>query len=127
MSIFQSAITGSDGSVDPGYLGLYAVGATVLGSIPFALILATIRMFMLADHPLDLVGIAALIGAAGTCFGVAAGGVGLFRAGDKPRQDMVTSTATVSAPSAPAPAPIASVDLETAGRGVEPPKPKGKQ
>lgn len=117
MSIFRSAIQGPEGGVDAGYLGLYMVGAVVLGAIPATLALATIRMVIVPDHPLDLVGIAALIGAAGTCFGVAAGGVGLFRAGDKPHTPMVTSSAQVSAPANPAPAPLASDVLEQAGRG----------
>ena len=84
-AIFRSAVTGSDGTIDPGYLGLYVVMLLSLGSIPTAFLLAAVRMFILPDHPLDLVGIAAVIGGAGGAFGGAAAGVGLFRAGDKDR------------------------------------------
>lgn len=91
-SVFRSAITGDDGEVDAGYLGLYVVTAIVLGAIPSAILLAAVRMFLTPDHALDLVGIAAVIGAAGTCYGVAAGGVGLFRMGDKPRPGTATTT-----------------------------------
>lgn len=109
MSVFRSAIESPEGGVDAGYLGLYAVGATILGTIPFCLILVAVRMFVVDGHPLDLVGVAALIGAACVGFGTAAGGVGLFRAGDKPHVPMVTSSAQISAPADPAPAPIATL------------------
>jgi hypothetical protein len=85
-SIFRSAVTGPDGEVDAGYLGMYMIGVTILGAIPSALVLALVRMFLVADHPLDLMGVAAIIGSAGGCFGAAAAGVGLFRAGDKDRK-----------------------------------------
>jgi hypothetical protein len=103
--IFRSAVTGSDGTVDPGYLGLYVVMCTVLGAIPFALLLVAVRMFMVAEHPLDLVGVAAIIGAAGVTFGSAAVGVGVFRRGDQPHPNtQITSaqqtTTTVTQPEA---------------------------
>lgn len=85
--IFQSSIRGPDGEVDSGYLGLAVVTALVLGAIPSAVILVTARMIWVEGHPLDLVGLAAVIGACGGCYGAAAAGVGLFRAGDK---DVVT-------------------------------------
>jgi hypothetical protein len=86
-SVFRSAVTGPDGEVDAGYLGMYMIGVTILGAIPVALGLAAVRMFLVADHPLDLVGVAAIIGAAGGCFGAAAAGVGLFRAGDRDKRE----------------------------------------
>jgi hypothetical protein len=102
-SIFRSAVTGDDGSIDPGYLGLYAVMLTVLGAIPMTLILALVRLIIGRDHPLDLVGVAAVIASAGAAFGTAAGGVGLFRMGDKPHPNtQITSaqqtTTTVTQP-----------------------------
>jgi hypothetical protein len=104
-SIFRSAITDEHGDVDAGYLGLYVVIVIILGSIPAAIVLATIRMFILPDHPLDLVGIGAVIAGAGAAFGTAAAGVGLFRAGDKPRAGTETQTITAtSTTSTPAPA-----------------------
>lgn len=95
-SIFRSAITGDDDSVDPGYLGLYAVMLTVLGAIPFTLILALIRLFLAEGNPLDLVGVAAVIASAGAAFGTAAGGVGLFRMGDKPRPNTIIESSQQS-------------------------------
>ncbi len=91
-SLFRDAIT-ENGPVDPGYLGLYVAAATTLGSIPVALVLVGLRMWVAEGHPLDLVGVASIIGAAGTAFGLAATGVGLFRKGDKPTPNTVTSTA----------------------------------
>jgi hypothetical protein len=101
MSVFRSAITGSDGTVDPGYLGLYIVMLVCLGTIPATLTLVAVRLLMLPDHPLDLTGIAAIIAAAGGCFGAAATGVGIFRWGDRPHPNTVTTTAaqtTVTSP-----------------------------
>lgn len=83
MNVFQSTVTGSDGTVDPGYLGLFAVIVLILGMIPCAFVLAALRMFLEPGHPLDLVGLGAIIAGAGAAFGTAAGGVGLFRFGDK--------------------------------------------
>jgi hypothetical protein len=102
-SIFRSAVTGDDGTIDPGYLGLYAVMLTVLGAIPATLLLAAVRLGVSADHPLDLVGVAAVVASAGAAFGTAAGGVGLFRMGDKPHPNtQITSaqqtTTTVTQP-----------------------------
>lgn len=92
-SIFRSAVTSSeDNSIDPGYLGLYAVMLVVLGAIPVSLLLAMVRLIVADDHPLDLVGIAAVIASAGAAFGTAAGGVGLFRMGDKPHPNTVIET-----------------------------------
>jgi hypothetical protein len=82
-SVFRSAITGADGLVDAGYLGLFGVMLMVLGMIPFALMLTAIHMFISLDHALDLVGVAAIIASAGAAFGTAAAGVGMFRMGDK--------------------------------------------
>lgn len=104
-SVFRSAVTGDDGTVDPGYLGLYMVMMVVLGSIPATLFLAGVRLAIAPDHPLDLVGVAAVIASAGAAFGTAAGGVGLFRLGDKPRPNTVISSShqTTEAVTEPAP------------------------
>ena len=83
MSIFRSAIAGSDGAVDAGYLGLFVVMLLVLGTIPSAIIMVAVRMWLTPADPIDLTGLAAIVGAAGAAFGTAAAGVGLFRAGDK--------------------------------------------
>lgn len=92
---FHSAVRGPDGSVDPGYLGLYMVMVVCLGVIPMAFLLVAIKMFLEPGHPLDLGGLAAVIAAAGACFGTAATGVGIFRWGDRPTAG-TTTTATMS-------------------------------
>lgn len=102
MSIFRSAVVGEDGSIDPGYLGLYVVMLLCLGTIPSAVILVTVRLFLTTTHDLDLTGLAAVIAAAGACFGTAATGVGIFRWGDKPHAEVTTTTiaATTTTPAA---------------------------
>lgn len=136
MNIFRSAVTGDDGEIDAGYLGLFAVMVLMLGSIPVTLLLVTIRLFVADDHPLDLSGVAAVIGAAAVGFGASAGGVGAFRAGDKPHSGTTSSTvtkvvATGDAGSTPAaPLNVAVVDMpptqaaEAATDVVAPPKAK---
>jgi hypothetical protein len=118
MSVFRSAVTGEDGSVDPGYLGLYVVMLIVLGAIPSAIVLTGIAMFYSPGHKLDLVGLGAVIAAATAGFGTAAGGVGLFRMGDKSHAPAAASSSTttigadqsirqeiVTTPAEPGPAP----------------------
>lgn len=108
MSTFERAVT-ETGDVDPGYLGLYVVMAVVLGAIPAALVLALVHLVIGKDHPLDLLGIAAVISAAGVAFGGAAAGVGLFRRGDQPHPNTITTTATqqtVQQTVPPAPVPV---------------------
>jgi len=95
LKTFHSAIRGADGTVDPGYLGLYMVMVVCLGVIPMAVLLVAGRMFLEPGHPLDLGGLAAVIAAAGACFGTAATGVGIFRWGDRPAAGTAT-TATIS-------------------------------
>jgi hypothetical protein len=82
-TLFRSAVSLTDTSVDPGYLGLFAVMLLCLGIIPGAFILIGLRLWLVADHPLDLVGLAAVIAAACAGFGTAATGVGIFRKLDK--------------------------------------------
>lgn len=122
MPNLSSAIIGEDGTVDPGYLGLFVVMWMILGTIPIALILIGVRMFIITEHPLDLVGLAAIIGAAGTAFGAAAVGVGVFRRGDQPHASVATTTTTTTAstPAVPIPVAITPDTLQSAGRGVEP-------
>ena len=112
--LFRSAITGDDGSVDPGYLGLYAIMVTILGVIPVSLLLAGMRMFLVDGHPLDLVGVAAVIGGAGAAFGTAAGGVGVFRMGDKthgPMRQSASITNTEASPFRPASTTISTTSI----------------
>lgn len=131
MPNLSSAIIGEDGTVDPGYLGLFVVMWMILGTIPVALILIAVRMFLIAEHPLDLVGLAAIIGAAGTAFGAAAVGVGVFRRGDQPRPPPAppaTPDAIGNVAAAAAAAGASASDMESAGRGVERhPEPKRRK
>jgi hypothetical protein len=104
---YDSTTRGTDGTPDPGYSGLYWVGGIILIVIPWAFILLTIKFVLDPTHSLDLVGVAALITSAGACFGTAAAGVGLFRAGDRDRPGVVTShTETIVTPVPPAPAVV---------------------
>jgi hypothetical protein len=96
MSVFRSAVTGEDGSIDPGYLGLYVVMLIVLGAIPSAIVLTGIAMFYSPGHKLDLVGLGAVIAAATAGFGTAAGGVGLFRMGDKSHAPAAATSSTTT-------------------------------
>jgi hypothetical protein len=63
--------------------------------------------------------VAAIIGAAGTAFGAAAVGVGVFRRGDQPHVPVSTSKATLET-SSPATPGDPATPLEDAGRGFEP-------
>ncbi len=91
---FHSAVRGPDGTVDPGYLGLYMVMVISLGVIPVSVLLVAARMLLEPGHPLDLGGLAGVIAASGACFGTAATGVGIFRWGDKDRPAPGTTTTT---------------------------------
>lgn len=84
-SIFRSAITGDDGTVDPGYLAIYGVMFAVLGVIPFMCLIAAIAMFLDPAHTADLQGLGIGIGSLCTGAGVVIGAVGAFRMGDKGR------------------------------------------
>lgn len=85
MGVFRSAITGNDGSVDPGYLGLYWVMFVTTGSIPIMVAAALIAQYFDPLHAFEAQALGIGIGAACTGFATAAGAVGLFRMGDKER------------------------------------------
>jgi hypothetical protein len=95
MSVFRSAITDSDGSVDAGYLSLFWTMVVILNAIPCVLAMVAVKLWIDPAHPLDLSGIGLAIGGICTGFGAVCGAIGLFRAGDKPRPNTVT-TATSS-------------------------------
>jgi hypothetical protein len=129
MSVFRSAVTGEDGSIDPGYLGLYVVMLIVLGAIPSAIVLTGIAMFYSPGHKLDLVGLGAVIAAATAGFGTAAGGVGLFRMGDKSHAPAAASSSTTTISSADQSIRAArsrwSEARDVKGRAAEPPATTG--
>lgn len=85
MGVFKSAVTGSDGSVDPGYLGLFWVMFVTTGSIPVMVIAALFAQYFDPLHQFHAQELGIGIGAACTGFATAAGAVGLFRMGDKER------------------------------------------
>lgn len=101
VSIFRSAITGDDGTVDAGYLALYWTMAVTVSAVPFLLLVATLAIYHqpeLAPETIQSTGIA--IGAICSGAGVVIGAVGAFRMGDKPRAPIVQAAA---------PTPVAQV------------------
>lgn len=85
-SVFRSAITGTDGSVDPGYLALFWTMCFTVSAIPFLLIVSGVAAYHQPDKSGEIIqstGVA--IGAICTGAGVVIGAVGAFRMGDKPR------------------------------------------
>jgi len=97
-SVFQSAITGSDGTVDAGYLALFWTMAATVSAIPFMLLVGGLATYHQTDKAAEIIqstGVA--IGAICTGAGVVIGAVGAFRMGDKPRPGtQTTTTATAS-------------------------------
>jgi len=83
-SVFRSAITGADGTVDAGYLALFWIMAAVITMIPFMGIMTAVAMWFDPAHKFDVQGLGIGVGSACGGFGVAIGAVGAFRAGDKP-------------------------------------------
>lgn len=97
MSVFRSAVTGTDGSVDPGYLALFwaLVGWSIasLGLLAAGLFV----VFWKSGEPgaaIQNTGVA--LGAVSGGFATVVGAVGLFRAGDKPREAVSTVSLTAT-------------------------------
>lgn len=93
-SVFASAITGADGSVDAGYLALFWTMMATVTAIPFLLVICGLATFHLPEKSAEIIqstGVA--IGAICTGAGVVIGAVGAFRMGDKSRPG-TTTTAT---------------------------------
>ncbi len=84
-SIFRSAITDGNGDVDAGYLAMFALMALVVGAIPIMVIGAFLAMWFDPTHEFNVKDLGIGIGAVCGGFATAAGGIGMFRAGDKPR------------------------------------------
>ena len=85
-SVFRSAVEGSDGEVDAGYLALFWTMAATVSAIPWIAGVGgwvAMRDATQAGAILQNVGVA--IGAICTGAGVVIGAVGAFRMGDKPR------------------------------------------
>lgn len=92
MTIFRSAVTGADGTIDSGYLSLFGLMAVVITAIPFMCIFAAIAMVLDPAHRFDVQALGIGIGSVCTGFGVSVGAVGAFRMGDKERPGTVTTT-----------------------------------
>lgn len=85
MSVFRSAITGADGTVDAGYLALFSIMVAVVLLVPFMGIMAGLAMIWSPTHAFDVQGLGIGVGSVCGGFGVAVGAVGAFRMGDKER------------------------------------------
>lgn len=105
MSVFTSAVTGKDGTVDPGYLALFWSMAVTVSMVP---VVAAFCMIMAAKYPdkadVILGSLAMVVGALGAQSAAVIGAVGLFRAGDKSAYHPVPV----------APAPPVEVEIEGA-------------
>jgi len=105
MNLFDSAVRGTDGEVDAGYLALFCLMVVVLGVIPLMCLGALVQMWKSPTHLFDVQSLGIGVGAVCTGFAAAIGGVGAFRMGDKPRAPVVTPssvTATASGSTATA-------------------------
>ena len=86
MSVFRSAITGADGSVDPGYLALF--WAMVGWSVSTVVLLGSGAMavwFKSGEPGTVIQNTGTALGAVSVGFATVIGAVGAFRMGDKPR------------------------------------------
>lgn len=81
--IFQSAIRGEDGEVDPGYFAMYVITMIVLGAIPAMVLVSIASAIFSQDHHFDAQALGIGIGSVCTGYGVALGAVGMYRMGDK--------------------------------------------
>lgn len=83
-SVFESAVTGSDGTVDPGYLALYWIMAVTISTIPLVALSGMVLAFReVGQAAAILQGTGVAIGAIGVQAAAAIAAVGAFRAGDK--------------------------------------------
>lgn len=76
MNVFRSAITGTDGEVDAGYLALFWTMCVVLTAIPF-------MCAMTIWYGFDPKELGTGIGFVAGGFATVAGAIGMFRMGDK--------------------------------------------
>ncbi len=90
--IFRSAITGSDGQVDAGYLAIFFCMAVTVTMIPAVLL---VGMWLAWTKPDVLMGLAAVVGALGAQCAAVIAAVGVFRAGDKTKEVAPTPAVTV--------------------------------
>ncbi len=103
MSVFRSAITGADGSVDPGYLAMFW-GLIIYSTASIVTLLLGARSISDAsphDHANILQSMGVAMGAEAGGFATVLGAVGLFRMGDRPHPNTTTvssSSVEVKAP-----------------------------
>jgi len=103
MSVFRSAITGADGSVDPGYLAMFW-GLVIYSVSSIATVLLGARSISDAgshEHANIIQSIGVALGAEAGGFATLLGAVGLFRMGDRPHPNTTTvssSSVEVKAP-----------------------------
>jgi hypothetical protein len=106
--IMESAITGSDGEVDAGYLALFWLMWLIIGVIPLMVLGSFYAMYHHATRVFDAQGLGVGIGAICGGFAAAVGGIGAFRMGDKPRQVAAAPAQMSAAISTPATAATAT-------------------
>ncbi len=95
--IFRSAITGRDGSVDPGYLAIFWTMATTVTMIPVCAIFCAFMCLRTPENAEKIISSAAmLVGALGVQCGAVIGAVGMYRMGDKPNVPDASSKTVVT-------------------------------
>lgn len=95
-SVFRSAIEGSDGQVDAGYLALFWSLMTIIAVILAMVFYAGLRLWLDPAHPFDPQGLGTGIGAVGVAFATIVAAVGAFRMGDKPRGGTTVTNVSAS-------------------------------
>jgi uncharacterized membrane protein (DUF485 family) len=94
VNIFHDAVTGDDGRVDAGYLGLFWAMIVFTVSSGLVLLIGTVSAWRAvpAEVAAIIQSIGVAMGAIAVAFGTVVGAVGLFRAGDKPHATTQTTT-----------------------------------
>ena len=86
MSLFRSAVTGRDGSVDAGYLAIFWTFASTVTMIPVVSAFCFFLTLRIPDKAPEIItGLAMVIGALGVQCAAVIGAVGMYRMGDKER------------------------------------------
>jgi hypothetical protein len=93
LNVFRSAVTGSDGSINVGYLSLFWIMIIVLNVIPWMCVFTAIDAFGY-DRPFDVRSLGYGVGAVCAGFSTALGALGIFLWGDSRTTPVSTVTTT---------------------------------